>query len=269
MDSDGNRVPFPVEFDIADTTGSWHVNLWYGTASFNPLPYVFGAVPPGDYLVTTRAGFQPFPIIDTRTFTIVPGQTVSLEFRFPGPCGADLELCGDWCVDTDTDLNHCGACNNPCQDGTCDGGSCLATCPGQTTLCGDVCLDTLTDPLHCGGCGLPCEPGQTCADGTCTTPSACVEPGNPCELDTDCCSEAICCDGFCVPNNTVAPTTLFANCNNHCVPIVNPGAEANCGACGATCSPGTLCVSLGVCCTSDYEFCCYPSDRGECIDSSL
>jgi len=48
-------------------------------------------------------------------------------------CPAGLTFCGNTCVDTSTDLNHCGACNTACDPmGSCAAGECQAppACPG-------------------------------------------------------------------------------------------------------------------------------------------
>jgi hypothetical protein len=47
-----------------------------------------------------------------------------------GTCGcaaAGQMLCGSSCVDTNTSNTHCGGCNQPCTNGSCVGGSCMAT----------------------------------------------------------------------------------------------------------------------------------------------
>lgn len=45
-------------------------------------------------------------------------------------CPAGQAACGDGCVDTQSDIGHCGGCNQPC-DGVCDGGVCqpVDRCP--------------------------------------------------------------------------------------------------------------------------------------------
>jgi hypothetical protein len=96
------------------------------------------------------------------------------------PCEAPLTACDHWdemggtrvtaCVDTQTDMHHCGACDvfcstehgGGCHDGTCD-------C-GERTMCSfggnpPSCVDTQIDSLHCGGCNRYCSTG--CVDGHC------------------------------------------------------------------------------------------------------
>jgi hypothetical protein len=77
-----------------------------------------------------------------------------------------MTTCGTSCVETDTDPNHCGMCNNACAGGrTCTAGVC--DCPPETPLCGDRCADFDTDSAHCGMCDNPCGMGEVCEGGEC------------------------------------------------------------------------------------------------------
>lgn len=76
-----------------------------------------------------------------------------------------LTQCFEWCVDTKTDPNHCGACLNQCIKGTCENGAC--TCKPGLTLCGSTCVDTERDVSACGKCGTVCEPSRECRSGSC------------------------------------------------------------------------------------------------------
>src|SRR5687768_12832209 len=50
------------------------------------------------------------------------------------PCGAD-------CVDTMTDVAHCGGCDQPCpEDAECDKGECA--CLEELEMCDEACVDT-------------------------------------------------------------------------------------------------------------------------------
>ncbi|MFK7989928.1 MAG: MopE-related protein [Sandaracinaceae bacterium] len=110
-------------------------------------------------------------------------------------------MCGDRCIDTDSDPNHCGGCGDACASGAvCTAASCCTPsaemcngadddCDGRVdegsgaaigcgaleacvsgacscaTMCGDRCVDTDTDANHCGGCGEVCS--LDCVSGTC------------------------------------------------------------------------------------------------------
>lgn len=82
--------------------------------------------------------------------------------------GATPELCGDSCVDTNTDRVHCGACDNACDPGEiCADGSCVVSCMAGLELCGGACTNTDYDRNHCGACGEACSDRQACVEGRC------------------------------------------------------------------------------------------------------
>jgi hypothetical protein len=114
------------------------------------------------------------------------------------PCPIGQRLCGGACVDVQSDMAHCGRCNNPCKPtfgGACCAGACVqldddaANCGmcgracGETLecvsrscrcgavrpfVCGDRCADLRTDPMNCGVCGRVCPTGQRCVSSGCT-----------------------------------------------------------------------------------------------------
>lgn len=87
----------------------------------------------------------------------------------PWPCPAGTEECAGACVDTQSDLDHCGACGNPCAAGeVCALGQCSTSCDPPLTVCGTQCVDTLSAPAHCGYCDNACAPGQACVNGQCS-----------------------------------------------------------------------------------------------------
>ena len=117
--------------------------------------------------------------------------------------GATPNLCGNACVDNQTDQNHCGVSCGPCTNQTCVTGACTGQCaPGQVSCMGAV-------PQTCGSggqwvagavtpgkCGAACTLGatqcvsgamQTC-DSTGTWVPAAVTPGT--------------CGAVCSPNAT-------------------------------------------------------------------
>jgi hypothetical protein len=84
--------------------------------------------------------------------------------------------------------------------------------------CGAVCVDRATDSANCGTCGERCRPGEACADGRCVTARLACPRGT-----TDC-----------------APMAMAPNC------VETTSDPHHCGACGARCPAGLVCVS-GVC----------------------
>ncbi len=79
-------------------------------------------------------------------------------------CREPMTLCGDDCVDTRTDVGHCGDCGELCpavRNGTsmCMDSRCGLDCLEGFDDCdadiGTGCeADLANDPLNCGGCGL-------------------------------------------------------------------------------------------------------------------
>lgn len=88
-----------------------------------------------------------------------------------GPsCSAPRAVCGGACVDTTSDVAHCGRCGNVCPTGqSCIAGACA--CPTGRTLCDGMCTDLTVDARNCGMCGNACpavpNATPTCAVSTC------------------------------------------------------------------------------------------------------
>ncbi len=100
-------------------------------------------------------------------------------------CPPGLTFCNGKCVDTSTDENHCGACNNVCSAGEfCISGVCTpvggAACGNEVCEGGENCNNC---PDDCGEC-----PGE-CGDGTCDP-----DQGEDCNTCPDDCGE---CPGEC------------------------------------------------------------------------
>lgn len=107
-------------------------------------------------------------------------------------CGVDTQCCaarydaekqpvaGEFiCVDTASDVAHCGGCNQPCPaneaclEGGC-GGDCRndSDCAGSAygpDCCDNLCTDLHTDPENCNTCGRVCSSGLRCLNGACGT----------------------------------------------------------------------------------------------------
>ncbi len=183
-------------------------------------------------------------------------------------------LCGATCVDTATDVHHCGGCGTDCtalpnvvaSAVQCVAGACELTssCSANHANCdADVsngCEADLTLAANCGACGVVCGPtapmcGSSGGAFTCMT--GCVPPradrcGTACvDLTTDAANCGTCrtvCAGG--PNSTPMCTlhtcTLvcdanFANCDgvaaNGCEVDLRSSAQ-NCAACGFACPTG-------------------------------
>jgi hypothetical protein len=171
---------------------------------------------------------------------------------------ASQQLCGEACVDLQTNTSHCGVCNHVCPpEAHCRNGSC-ETCPSSQRFCGEACVDLQTNTSHCGVCNHVCSQGAPCWGGACIFPrTECTEPRKLCgedcvdlqtntshcgECDRSCPPEAYCWRGQCV-----CSAVEKVLCQNQCVSILSYLRDKNnCGACGNTCAPGFVC-RLGFC----------------------
>ena len=89
-----------------------------------------------------------------------------------GECIAptNAATCGGTCVNTKTNIQHCGGCGNACGSGGlyCGGGECK--CIEQNLdNCDGKCLNLQTDEQNCGSCGNACRGGERCEQGSCET----------------------------------------------------------------------------------------------------
>ena len=133
------------------------------------------------------------------------GSICGANLCFPGcsaqqPCPMGLSCCGTSCYDLTTDVNNCGACNNPCPtyanadvvcaNSACEIGACsdaFANCDKdpangcewnvlQDGAC--LCEPGTTRPCYQGAPGtetvMPCKGGTQTCDPTGTSWSACV-----------------------------------------------------------------------------------------------
>ena len=106
-------------------------------------------------------------------------------------CSGGLTWCDPECVDTDNDPNNCGNCDTACGADQ----SCIdgvCICDAGLGMCDGECFDFQTSLLHCGDCYIPCEAGERCTNGVCTS-----EPCAPATDVTDCRIETIPSEGGC------------------------------------------------------------------------
>jgi hypothetical protein len=131
-------------------------------------------------------------------------------------CPSGTTLCDGRCADTRTDVEHCGACNNPCaNDRVCAGGACVPECPPGQMPCGDRCYNLSLDRAHCGACDATCATNESCVAGRC---------GSVCPAGE-------------------------TRCGDQCVDTLSTGAH--CGACGTACAAGESCLN-GHCWTPHF-----------------
>lgn len=167
----------------------------------------------------------------------------------PG-CSSALASCGSACVNLQTDVNNCGACNTKCATGqSCSAGKC--ECAGGLAACGSSCVNMQSDGDNCGACGTVCSGGQVCSQGQCAAGCAAGEMpcGNSCAntmTDATNCGfcENKCAGGQACTSGSCGCGPGQATCNGACVDVM--ANAANCGTCGTMCGNGQTC-SAGKC----------------------
>ena len=165
-------------------------------------------------------------------------------------CAVGLLNCYGTCVNTQSDAEHCGACDKTCAAGqSCSAGTCM--CAGGLTACATGCSNLASDGANCGACGTACMGALLCSQNKCSETCATGEEacGNSCVVKaTDptncgfcgnkCMGGQLCVAGAC------ACEAGKSTCAGACVATMSD--PANCGACGKLCSAGQSC-SGGVC----------------------
>lgn len=186
--------------------------------------------------------------------------------------GSGLTLCGDQCVDTTTDLEHCRFCFTPCStpfgEGACVASECVVvSCAEGYADCDAAsgCETPLGTPDACGGCGDACTAANaigSCNSGVCAYECAtgfgnCDAASPDCEtrLDTgsdcggcgiECSGELGVCDGGVCSAGCTAPREP---CGTTCTDLLsNP---AHCGACDSACEAYQVCYQGR--CAPDYR----------------
>ncbi len=73
-------------------------------------------------------------------------------------CPDEQVLCDDMCTDINTNLSHCGKCNNACSESElCSSGKCAASCEAPTpNMCDEKCVDFESNVNYCGDCETAC-----------------------------------------------------------------------------------------------------------------
>lgn len=185
------------------------------------------------------------------------------------PCRAPLVLCGNSCVDLQTDRFHCSECDRSCgAEERCREGVC--GCEEGLLSCDGLCVDSLADENNCGGCGKVCSEGEICSEGSCAP--ACPDGGKLCatgckNLDTDAencgaCGKSCepgesCVDGECSP---CVPGQTF--CSNACRDLDTD--SSHCGECGNACGEDETCVDGSCACAEGLTRC-----GTACVDTNL
>ncbi len=85
-----------------------------------------------------------------------------------GSCPVGYEVCGNFCVPTQSDATNCGSCDNVCGGGlVCSLGACSSSCAPGLTQCGASCVDLMASSANCGACDVSCGTGA-CNAGVCS-----------------------------------------------------------------------------------------------------
>jgi len=137
--------------------------------------------------------------------------------------------------------------------GSCQNGTCVITCTGDTTNCGGTCRNLQTDNAHCGACNTPCAAGLTCCSGVCrnlqTDPANCGVCGTVVGGGGGggiCTANQVCQAGSCFPRST-CPANLTSVCS----------FSATGTPCGTTCQCGRS-AEGNVVCIQNESFCTTP-----------
>lgn len=196
--------------------------------------------------------------------------------------------------DLQSDLAHCGRCDNSClrdpahAASVCQAGRCELRCDSGFDDCDGEretgCEANLASPSTCGDCGRRCvDTTPLCEGGSCVSacPGATTECSGSCvdlTSDPDHCRR---CDHQCQSAANSAPSCVDAECQllcdlgfDDCDSIAGNGCETslrtleNCGGCDELCAleNATESCTSGVCelvsCERGWDDC--DGDRGDC-----
>jgi hypothetical protein len=190
--------------------------------------------------------------------------------------GCDGAVCDAGCVDTRSNVQHCGGCGvscaqlhatTACENSVCVRRSCEPGWGDCDGIASNGCETNTSNAMdHCGGCGVRCAPyasqSAMCVAGSCVR--TCVagrgncdgeEADGGCEVDltanTQHCGAcgavcgtsgvvpggATCGDGGCMLQCVRSRGDCDSNASNGCERIVS-NDNNNCGGCGAVCETG-------------------------------
>lgn len=122
-------------------------------------------LPDGNVVTLTDSGEIVVPEPDAGSEKDA-GTRFNPDTGLPG-CGVGLLACEMACVDTGSNAQHCGGCDQACAaNEVCSAGSCAPACDAGLTKCGADCINVVQTAGHCGGCGNVCASG-ICEDSTC------------------------------------------------------------------------------------------------------
>jgi hypothetical protein len=156
-------------------------------------------------------------------------------------CQANQIRCGDSCVDSETDANHCGGCNKVCDSSqgvsACTAGQCsIVSCvPGWDNCDGNAtngCEQQLNTLNNCKKCGSVCSTSNgsaSCASGTCET-AMCFAGHLDIDAKVTNGCEAFCVGG-CAATCNVDCAVDDCKCRNGCPCVVEPKAGSSKTAC--------------------------------------
>jgi polyhydroxybutyrate depolymerase len=170
-----------------------------------------------------------------------PNSDVARGCGATGPCTSGRACCGDQCVDTQSTVNHCGACGMACRPQPravvrCDRARCAYSCIDGFKDCNglveDGCETDITSSIaHCGAC-----------DGSCAARSGTVARCEGARCVYTCVAGRADCDGDASNGCEVelaASASHCGRCGNVCA---SPFAcvEGECGCSGRSGSPDSL-----------------------------
>jgi Stigma-specific protein, Stig1 len=220
----------------------------------------------------------------------------------PLMCPAGQTACSGACVDTRTDLAHCGACAAACapranSTATCAASRCTYTCrPGFGDCDGNAangCEASLDTTTNCGACRVACNSMNPICDlamGRCVSGcSSGTRCGEICVDTTNTVTNCGSCGNVCPTPANAMPTCAASRCGftcnagfGDCDGNTANGCETNlstsslhCGRCGTTCSSaanGAGICSLGVCglrCNAGFADCDRSAANGCEVDVNM
>jgi len=186
-------------------------------------------------------------------------------------CPPGTVRCGARCVDTTSDPDHCGVCDNACPARpnaapVCTDGECDIACNPGLGNCDEAVSNGCETPLdsmaHCSACNTDCgldHATESCATGRCeivecdggwddcnddpadgcesnlADAPTCGSCGNACEEPNPLCDVGTCVSG-CMPPRP-------DRCDRSCVDISSD--PSHCGGCGDACSTNHATASCG------------------------